>query len=310
MSIPSRSTPARARAWTLLLGLSACAGPAWAGLPPGNLGQTSFNDGIAKPGRLFQQFANVYQADTFTDNDGRARPTDNALETLVLATFVGRITEHRVFGAWYGYEMIQPVVFIDADFSPAVRTGNGLGNLTVSPLVLQWPQRSLWGRPFWQRLNLQVQLPTGSYSAQRAINPSTHHWTVSPHYAMTWQFAEGWEFSSRLHYQWSGRNDDPNPRLASRHVQPGQAVHANFAVSRQMGQGWRLGLSGYGLRQTSAERLDGRARADAAERVWALGPALQLGTGRSRVFMHWYHEFEATNRAEGDRVVVRYFQLF
>ncbi|WP_221767982.1 MULTISPECIES: SphA family protein [Stenotrophomonas] len=284
--------------------------PAHAALPSGNLGLTSFNDGKSKPGDLFQQFVNVYEADRFMDAHGRPRPVDNELQTLVLATFVGRITEHKVFGAWYGYEALQPIVLVDADYTPAVRAGNGLGNLSVSPVVLQWPEQTLFGRPYYQRLNLQVQLPTGSYRRDRAINPSSNAWAFNPHYALTWEFADNWELSSRIHYLWTGRNSDPNPAIAADYIQPGQALHANVSVSRAVGQHWRLGVSGYALKQISAERIDGRTRADSMERVSALGPAVQFGTGRTRIMFHYYKEFDAANRSEGDRVLVRWFQLF
>lgn len=284
--------------------------PAHAALPSGNLGLTSFNDGKSKPGDLFQQFVNVYEADRFMDAHGRPRPVDNELQTLVLATFVGRITEHKVFGAWYGYEALQPIVLVDADYTPAVRAGNGLGNLSVSPVVLQWPEQTLFGRPYFQRLNLQLQLPTGSYRRDRAINPSSNAWAFNPHYALTWEFADNWELSSRIHYLWTGRNSDPNPAIAADYIQPGQALHANVSVSRAVGQHWRLGVSGYALKQISAERIDGRTRADSMERVSALGPAVQFGTGRTRIMFHYYREFDAANRSEGDRVLVRWFQLF
>lgn len=289
---------------------SSVALPAQAALPSGNLGLTSFNDGKSKPGNLFQQFVNVYETDRFMDAQGRPRPVDNELQTTVLATFVGRITEHKVFGAWYGYEALQPVLFANADFNPKVSTGNGLGNLSVSPVVLQWPETTLFGRPYFQRLNLQVQLPTGSYRRDRAINPSSNAWAFNPHYALTWEFADNWELSSRIHYLWTGRNSDPNPALATDYVQPGQALHANVSVSRAVGQNWRLGLSGYALKQISAERIDGRTRADSLERISALGPAVQFGTGRTRIMVHYYKEFDAANRSEGDRLLLRWFQLF
>lgn len=284
--------------------------PVRAALPSGNLGLTSFNDGKARPGNLFQQFVNLYQADRFMDAQGRARAVDNELQTTALATFVGRITEHQVFGAWYGYEALQPMLRVDADFQPSVRTGNGLGNLSVSPVVLQWPQRSLFGRPYFQRLNLQFQLPTGSYRRDRAINPSSNAWAFNPHYALTWEFADDWEFSSRIHYLWTGRNSDPNPAIARDYIQPGQALHANFSVSRAAGRDWRVGVSGYALKQISAERVDGATRPDSLERVSAIGPAVQLGTGKTRIMVHYYKEFDAANRSEGDRLLVRWFQLF
>lgn len=109
----------------LVLVGSAIALPAQAALPPTNLGLTSFNDGKAKPGNLSQQFVNVYEADRFMDAQGRPRPVDNELQTTVLATFIGRITEHKVLDAWYGYEALQCAFSTAANRSDARAIGTG-----------------------------------------------------------------------------------------------------------------------------------------------------------------------------------------
>lgn len=164
-----------------------------AALPGMNLGQTSFLDGKALPGTLFQQFVNIYEADDFMDANGHRRPLDNRLRTLLATSHFAHISQHQLFGAYYGAEILVPVLLADPDFEPHAGSANGLGNLIVSPFILQWPQTELFGRPYWQRLNLAFQLPTGRYDRHRAINPGSNHWSFNPHYALTWEFAEGWK---------------------------------------------------------------------------------------------------------------------
>ncbi len=280
-------------------------------LVPGmNLGQTSFLDGKALPGTLFQQFVNIYEADDFMDANGHRRPLDNRLRTLLATSHFAHISQHQLFGAYYGAEILVPVLLADPDFEPHAGSANGLGNLIVSPFILQWPQTELFGRPYWQRLNLAFQLPTGRYDRHRAINPGSNHWSFNPHYALTWEFAEGWEASARLQYLLPGKNRDPAPPLADDYLQPGQAFHANYSVSLALDAHWRLGLSGYSLRQITDERVDGHDRPDSRERVDAIGPALMFGWGKSRLFLNAYHEYGARNRSEGSRLILRYSQVF
>ncbi|WP_043176789.1 SphA family protein, partial [Pseudomonas aeruginosa] len=163
---------------------------------------------------------------------------------------------------------------------------------------------------YWQRLNLAFQLPTGRYDRHRAINPGSNHWSFNPHYALTWEFAEGWEASARLQYLLPGKNRDPAAPLADDYLQPGQAFHANYSVSLALDAHWRLGLSGYSLRQITDERVDGHDRPDSRERVDAIGPALMFGWGKSRLFLNAYHEYGARNRSEGSRLILRYSQVF
>ena len=299
----------RIRASLLALPLLLPSFQAIAALPGMNLGQTSFLDGKALPGTLFQQFVNIYEADDFMDANGHRRPLDNRLRTLLATSHFAHISQHQLFGAYYGAEILVPVLLADPDFEPHAGSANGLGNLIVSPFILQWPQTELFGRPYWQRLNLAFQLPTGRYDRHRAINPGSNHWSFNPHYALTWEFAEGWEASARLQYLLPGKNRDPAPPLADDYLQPGQAFHANYSVSLALDAHWRLGLSGYSLRQITDERVDGHDRPDSRERVDAIGPALMFGWGKSRLFLNAYHEYGARNRSEGSRLILRYSQV-
>lgn len=300
----------RIRASLLALPLLLPSFQAIAALPGMNLGQTSFLDGKVLPGTLFQQFVNIYEADDFMDANGHRRPLDNRLRTLLATSHFAHISQHQLFGAYYGAEILVPVLLADPDFEPHAGSANGLGNLIVSPFILQWPQTELFGRPYWQRLNLAFQLPTGRYDRHRAINPGSNHWSFNPHYALTWEFAEGWEASARLQYLLPGKNRDPAPPLADDYLQPGQAFHANYSVSLALDAHWRLGLSGYSLRQITDERVDGHDRPDSRERVDAIGPALMFGWGKSRLFLNAYHEYGARNRSEGSRLILRYSQVF
>ncbi|MGZ3011472.1 phenol degradation protein, partial [Pseudomonas aeruginosa] len=108
----------RIRASLLALPLLLPSFQAIAALPGMNLGQTSFLDGKALPGTLFQQFVNIYEADDFMDANGHRRPLDNRLRTLLATSHFAHISQHQLFGAYYGAEILVPVLLADPDFEP------------------------------------------------------------------------------------------------------------------------------------------------------------------------------------------------
>lgn len=280
-------------------------------LPPLNLGNTNFVDGRALPGIMFQQTLIGAGADSFRDNSGDRQAVPDELSTLALATQLAWLSEHKLLGAHWGAEFILPLVHVDLQITPALGSSRtGFGDLFLSPLVLQWPEQELLGRPLWQRLNVNVSVPVGSYQSSRMANPGTNTYRINPHYAVTWMATDQWEVSARLHYLWNGRNADPADGLAADSTRAGQAVHTNFAISRQVRPGLRLGLAGYHLRQISDDRIDGRSRPGSREQVVGLGPGMRFQRGPQVLFVHAYHETAVRNRPRRNQLIVRYARFF
>jgi hypothetical protein len=84
-------------------------------LPPVNLGETSFQDGIAFPGWLVEETFIYYHADSFTDSNGRDMPGSNRLTTMTAMTHVAWISGFRLLGGFYGAEVLLPLAYLDFD---------------------------------------------------------------------------------------------------------------------------------------------------------------------------------------------------
>lgn len=283
---------------------------AQASLPPLNLGDSSFQDGIAGPGWLVQHTLSAHRTDHFRDEDGaRVDPPSELAATALLAQ-VSYLSERKLFGAYWGAEIIVPVAELRmTSGAGAEAQTHGIGDVFVSPLLLQWPKTSLLGRPFWQRLNLNVTVPTGRYRRDAPLNPGSNAWSVNPHYAFTWEVSPDWEVSGRLHYLWVAANDDPPTVTGAHRTQPGQAVHLNASVSRAAGERLRLGASAYFLTQITDDRIDSGQRAG-RERVFAAGPALSWRLGRTTLYAAAYRETWARDRPQGFRLSLRYAATF
>lgn len=280
-------------------------------LPPLGLGNTSFMDGVAGPGKLFELPLQVNHANEIKDAGGHAvsgRQRINSVSVLPHFAYIGNT---RILGAYYGAEVLLPLVRLDLDIDNGPRgTRTRQGDMIVSPLLLQWEPVQLLGRPFWQRLNFVFSLPTGDYDDDASINVGSNVWVFNPHYAFTWELSNRLEFSGRVHYAWSSRNNRPSSALGADDVQPGQAFHANYSLSYALGDAWRVGLAGYYLAQTTDDRIDGRRQSGSRERVTGLGPGAMYRNGRQTFFANLYVESGARNRAEGTQLTLRYLYTF
>ena len=310
MNVTNPAPMKKALAALLILALCSAA-HAQVTLPPINIGNTNFLDGRALPGVMFQQTVIGADASGFSDNDGNTQPAPDALRTVGIGTQLAWLSQRKLLGANWGAEFILPLVHVDIDIAPGIGDRRaGFGDLFLSPLVLQWPEKKLLGRPFWQRFNFNFTVPVGRYDRNRAANMSTNTYRINPHYAATWLFADRWEVSARFHYLWNGKNDDPSPALGADWTRAGEAVHTNLAISREIAPGLRFGLAGYHLRQISDDKIDGVVLPDSREQVIGFGPGIRFQRGPQVLFVHAYHETAVRNRPERNQVIVRYARFF
>jgi hypothetical protein len=273
-------------------------------LPPVNLGASSFMDGPGGPGLLTREVVTVFDAQRFTGADGQTAPGNNTLTTLTEITHVAYSPPTKVLGGYWGVEFLVPVAMVDVATAGGEARTVGIGDLTFSPLVFQAPDLRLLGRPFFHRLDVDVNAPTGQYQRDAPVNVGSHVWSVNPYYAFTWLPFERLETSWRLHYLWNSVNDAPGPGYEATTIQPGQAIHINGAVSVEVAGPVRAGVAGYVLQQITDSLADGRHVAGSRERVAALGPGLNMFAdgGRTQLTANAYWEFAVENRPAGARL--------
>lgn len=279
-------------------------------LPPVNLGETSFEDGVANPGWFFEEIIDYYHAGQFNDSAGAKMPGQNDLTTVSSLTHVAYFSDYKLLGGYIGAEVLVPLVDVDLDTSFAPHShAQGVGDMSINPFMLQWNDRQLFGKPFFQRFDLQMVFPTGQYDSDRALNIGNNIVSVNPYYAFTIFPIGKLEFSARLHYLWNSQNDSPYEGLHAGSIQPGQAFHANFATSYEVLKRLRLGLSAYALQQLTDDKINGNSIAGSEERVFGVGPGLSYNQDNSQdklwITLNSYFETGAENRPEGIGVVLR-----
>lgn len=280
-------------------------------LPQVNLGGSSIQDGVAGPGFLFQETLSSYQSNEFLADQGQLILGDNEIETFLAQSHLAFISTKKILGGFYGAEVLLPYVSVKlaTDFGINTKVSR-LGDLTVSPLLIQWHDTTLFGRKYWQRLALSFSLPTGSYDENEPVNIGNNFTTFNPHYAFTLEASDKWEISGRVHYLFNSKNKSPAPSVAQKSTQAGHAIHVNFASSYAIADNWRLGFSGYYLKQISDDKIDGSSLRNSREQVLALGPVAQFSYNGHFVYLNYFNETSVENRSKGSSFSVRYSKVW
>ncbi len=285
-------------------------------LPSVNLGLTSFMDGgpPAGPGYYYQQYAQFFSSHVFRDAKGNKLDYDVDV-FLSMNQFIYQSDQAVLWGGKWGLDLLVPVVHIDGEGTvPPLRdNGGGFGDITFGPF-LQWdPIMGENGPVFMHRFEFDVIFPTGDYDNNRELNPGANHYSLNPYWAATWFINPQWTASTRIHYLYNFKNDDPNTRLfpGADDTQAGEAIHANFAIAYMLiADKLRVGFNGYFLEQISDSKVDG-VRMRGRERVLGLGPGAVWHISQDdHVFINLYFETEVENRPEGIRGQVRWTHHF
>jgi hypothetical protein len=244
-----------------------------------------------------------YRASELRNDKGDKSPVgvELAVDSAGLA-FI-KMTELTLGDAKFGWGAVLPYLRTRLDLSVPTPVGplalsgrnSAQGDVQLIPLILAWtPTPGLY-----TNVQLQVQLPTGSYDRTRLINAGSNVRTVSPVFAFTWITAGGFEVSSNIQLNFSSRNKDTG-------YQSGRQYQHEFAIGQHVGP-WTFGLGGYHFQQISDDQGPGVVNGNRA-RVSALGPAVnffELGSGLPVVWLHAYKEFNARNRGQGTQIAAR-----
>ncbi len=270
--------------------------------PTVNLGDTSFLDALGGPGLLLEQIGDAYHSGSITDGLGHTVRNAPAVNSISGLTHGVDLTKHHLFGAWYGTEAILVAAHVNAGEPGAV---GGFGDLTVSPLVLQWKQKKIGSTLLNQRSVLDFEVPIGEYRRDLATTLSSHAFTVHPYYAFTFFPTHRIETSWRTHYLYNGANNSPPIQTNARSTKAGQAVHFNATIAYGLPHGLWLGANGYFLKQITDPKVNGVNLNGSPEQVGSIGPGLVWDRGQYLFYVNGYHEIDALNRPQGNKLVLR-----
>jgi hypothetical protein len=276
-------------------------------LPAVNLGDTSFLDGIAYPGWVVEVIGQGVNDNRTADNTGSLLPESTNINSGATLTHIAWLSHARYLGAWYGAEVVLSAAYVDTG---GHGVGHGFGDVTVGPVILQWPKHSLFGMPIYQRALLDINAPVGRYSRNAPVNIGSNAWDIHPYYAVTVFPLKKLETSWRIHYLWNGTNADPPISQGYRSTQAGQAIHFNATASYEIVKNVYVGANGYYLKQITDARVNGLRLPNSKEQIGAIGPGLVVHENNWLYFINGFHEMGAENMTEGNKLVLRVERVF
>jgi hypothetical protein len=293
-------------------------------LPGVNLGFNSFMDGMpppAGPGWYMQEYLQYFHGNRFLDGNGNRIRIPTSGGTFESPELDAWIWLHQVFyqspqeilpeilpGARWGVSATLPTVALEVtpdDFFGFEEESFSVGDLFLGP-SLQWdPIMGKQGPIFSHRIELDAVFPVGTYDPDKQLNGASNHFSFNPYWAGTLFLRPEWNVSWRLHYLWNGENDET-------HIQPGQAIHLNFATSVEViPRRLHVGLNGYLLEQITDSQFNGVDIPNSRESVIGVGPGILYAfSERDLLFVNAYAEMEARNRPEGMRFGIRWLHKF
>jgi hypothetical protein len=271
--------------------------------PALNLGDTSFLDAPAFPGFVLEQIADGTRAGRIVDATGNTIPAAGSVNSLSgLTHFAWIAHKPLIFGAWYGAEIV--VAAADVDATSSGQAG-GIGNLTVSPFILQWPTRHLFHMPIDQRFDVDFDIPPGHFSRSNPVTLTNDNFTVHPYYVITAHPTKRIETSWRIHYLWNSTDHAPPLTAGAQSTQAGQAIHFNATVGYNVWKGLWIGPNAYFLDQITDGKVNGVDLPNSPEKVAAIGPGMVYNHKKYFYYANEYQEFGAENRATGHKLVLR-----
>lgn len=284
-------------------------------LPGLGLGVSSFLDGgplRQVPGWYWQTYFQIYHSNKFLDVNGDpllgiVNPNLNVVSVALQFIYLSKI---RFLGGNLGVDFTLPLRLhggINRNVPLFTSSGGGLGDFSAG-VYIQWNPIMHGERPiFVHRLEFVSVFPTGKNKLlEKTVNPGNKIFYCDPYWAATAYFTPRFTASWRLHYLWCGTNHKT-------HIQPGQAIHFNYAIDYAVTEQLILGIAGYYLRQVTPSTLFGIKIPDSKERVFAIGPGALWAFARKYTFVlvaNLYFEMDVRNRPQGIRGVLRVLKHF
>jgi len=262
------------------------------------LGSNTILSGMM-PARGTMQFYNYtlyYRANKLVGNNGQS--TVSNFKTVVKTDAL------RVIRTWdvalgpfeVSTGIVLPLVHTKLNLPFGSDSRGGLGDVV-------WQNFFSWKKPedgLFTFLALDIALPSADYSANRIANVGLNSYGVIPNAVLTWFPDSRTEISAGVGYIFHSPN-----RKTRYHS--GNVAFFEGAIAYAIAPDWRVGLSGYVLKQTTDDKSNGALVKGFRGQALALGPQIRFNLGRqSAIALEWQPEFKVRNRAQGDKFWMKF----
>lgn len=262
------------------------------------------------PGFTYRMYNTWYNPTAMKNNRGHKIDNGFNLDVFASAQRFVYVTDTKLAGADYFYDVVMPLVSKDlhiaaADFSESKSLS--VGDMVIEPLALGW-HKPRWDGAF----GLAVIAPTGEYDADIPTSPGLGYWSGMLTIGGTYYFdaARSWTISALTRTVF-------NSRQRSTHVRPGNEFVMEYGLGKEVQLRddllVRVGLAGAIYRQFSDDSRDGVDTIAAEHKQSnALGVELNLFylPAKLQANIRVLREFEAKNTSQGSQAVLTITKSF
>ncbi|WP_415767871.1 transporter [Paraburkholderia sp. J69-1] len=242
------------------------------------------------PGLFALQQFNYSFSNGLYGNDGQklAVPFHSSVVTSVTRLLASYPFE--IYGARFYSQVVIPVVSLHTTVAGQHSSQNGLSNITVSPVIVDWrPTRELSFAA-----GLDIALETGSYSATKA-SVAVGYTSLQPVFAVRYDQPGGLDIGISNRFLLNQRNSTTN-------YTSGDAWLGEFEAGWHLGR-WKLGVVGSYLNQYSDDTQNGATvSAGYRTRSFGFGPSIVYDAGPVKINLNYQQGLYAANTSKSNNV--------
>jgi len=249
---------------------------------------------VPGPGQYLKWYNFGFEANELKDNNGVTVPTDFDVDVFATAPRFIWITETKILGADYGWDVLIPLIYTDLEFGRIDADSTGIGDFYIEPLLLSWH-----GDHYDLVTAAGVWTPNGNTIGPAA--PGKGFWTGMFTLGATFYPDEKkeWSFSALGRYE-------TNSTKRQADIRPGDDFHIEWGAAKQFGGVLDVGVSGYCHWQVTNDSGTQAVNPLLRDRFFSIGPEVNYLHKPSGLFfqVRYQFEFETRNRFEGRNLVI------
>lgn len=284
----------------LLIPISSTYVQAFGHYTPGALGVNAAT--LPPPGFHWTAYNIYYSTDTLHDNNGNDIPVDLDLEVFASAHQFTYMTEKKILGADFGFDMIIPLVNVDIEMVGVNESSFGVGDIFIEPFVLGWHT------PRWDiALAAGVHTPTGESGDPSSVGKG--YYSFMETLGATYYFDESKTWSASVLTRWLQNTEDEDTDIT-----PGAEVVAEYGLAKSFpGKGHIItaGIAGYSYAQLSED--SGTGASDDKYSGHAIGPEIKYMGFKPfpfQIALRYLTEYETENTTEGTNISLQLIGSF
>ncbi|MBU1170258.1 MAG: transporter [Proteobacteria bacterium] len=260
---------------------------------PGALGLGSAT--LPPPGFHYTMYNMFYTADTLNDDHGNAVNLGLDLTVFAMANQFTYMTDHKILGADFGFDVIVPIVAIDMKMSAlgVDESSFGLGDLYFEPFVLGWHA------PRWD-LSFALGFYAPTADSDEPSSPGSGYWSFMETLGGTYYLDEARTMTVSVLTRWLQNTEDEDTDIT-----PGANVVAEYGIAKTIpvkeGVLLTAGLAGYTYAQLTDD--SGAGATDDRYSAHALGPEVRVMVFKPfpmQASFRYLIEYNAESTTEGN----------